>query len=171
MERRILHIDMDAFFASVEVVRNPALRGKPLIIGGSWEDKRGVVSTASYEARQFGVHSAMPLSEARKRCPQGIFMRGNLSAYRESSAAIRAILETVTPLVQMASIDEAYLDVSGSQRLFGGDDGIADYIKNEIRRRTQLPCTIAISANKLVSKIGLFGSRVSCNRYSYRVYL
>jgi len=153
MDRRILHIDMDAFFASVEVVRDPSLKGKPLIVGGNREDKRGVVSTASYEARQFGVHSAMPLAEARRRCPHGIFMRGNHAAYREASAAVRGILETVTPLVQMASIDEAYLDVTGSQRLFGGDDGIAAYLKQEIRQRTQLPCTVAITSNKLVSKI------------------
>ena len=153
MDRRILHIDMDAFFASVEVVQNPALAGKPLIIGGDWEDKRGVVSTASYEARTYGVRSAMPLSEARRRCPHGVFMRGNLARYREASAAVRAILETVTPVVQMASIDEAYLDITGSQRLFGGDDAISAYLKQEIRRRTKLPCTVAISSNKLVSKI------------------
>ncbi len=154
MERRIIHIDMDAFFAAVEVVRDPSLRGKPLIIGGNKEDSRGVVSTASYEARKFGVHSAMPLSQARKLCPQGIFMRGNFAHYRDASRKIRAILETVTPLVQMASIDEAYLDVSGSQRLFGGDEGIAQHIKAEIKAQTGLPCTIAVSPNKLVSKIG-----------------
>jgi DNA polymerase-4 len=153
MMRRILHIDMDAFFASVEVAANPALAGRPLIIGGNWEDQRGVVSTASYEARAYGVHSAMPLSEARRRCPQGIFMRGNLSRYREASRLVRSVLERVTPLVQMASIDEAYLDVTGSMRLHGGDDGIADFIKSEIRAKTGLPCTIAISPNKLVSKI------------------
>lgn len=153
MERRILHIDMDAFFASVEVARNPALAGKPLIIGGAWEDQRGVVSTASYEARAFGVHSAMPLAEARRRCPRGIFMRGNFAHYREASCKVRKILETITPVVQMASIDEAYLDVSGSQRLFGGDDAIAVHIKSEILKQTGLPCTVAITPNKLVSKI------------------
>lgn len=153
MDRRILHIDMDAFFASVEIAKNPSLAGKPLIIGGAWEDKRGVVSTASYEARKYGVHSAMPLSEARRRCPQGIFMRGDHARYREASRKVRAILETVTPIVQMASIDEAYLDVTGSQRLFGGDDGIARFLKAEICRQTNLPCTVAITPNKLVSKI------------------
>lgn len=153
MERRILHIDMDAFFASVEVTRDPSLAGKPLIIGGAWEDQRGVVSTASYEARTYGVHSAMPLSQAKKLCPQGIFMRGNFEHYREASAKVRAILESVTPLVQMASIDEAYLDVTGSQRIFGGDDGIAHHIKSEIHAQTKLPCTVAISPNKLVSKV------------------
>ncbi|MCF6284325.1 MAG: DNA polymerase IV [Candidatus Hydrogenedentes bacterium] len=153
MERRIVHIDMDAFFASVEVVRDPSLKGKPLIIGGNKEDIRGVVSTASYEARKFGVHSAMPLVQAKKLCPHGIFMRGHISHYREASRKIRAILETVTPHVQMASIDEAYMDVSGSQRIFGGDDGIATYIKGEITAQTGLPCTVAITANKLVSKV------------------
>ena len=153
MERRIVHIDMDAFFASVEVARDPSLAGKPLIIGGAWEDQRGVVSTASYEARKFGVHSAMPLARAKKLCPQGIFMRGSYEHYREASAKVRAILETVTPLVQMASIDEGYLDVTGSQRIFGGDEGIADYIKSEIKAQTKLPCTVAISPNKLVSKV------------------
>jgi len=153
MERRIVHIDMDAFFASVEVVRDPSLRGKALIIGGSKEDTRGVVSTASYEARRYGVRSAMPLAEAKRRCPHGIFMRGHFEHYREASGKVRAILETVTPQVQMASIDEAYMDVSGSQRIFGGDDGIAAYIKSEILARTGLPCTVAITPNKLVSKI------------------
>ncbi|MCH7908533.1 MAG: DNA polymerase IV [Candidatus Hydrogenedentes bacterium] len=154
MKRRILHIDMDAFFASVEQVLNPSLRGKPLIIGGGKQDTRGVVSTASYEARVFGVHSAMPIVEARRLCPHGIFMRGSFAAYKEASDRVRGILETVSPSVQMASIDEAYVDVSGSQRLFGGDDAIADYIKSAIRRETQLPCSVAITPNKLVSKVG-----------------
>lgn len=153
MERRILHIDMDAFFASVEQVLNPALVGKPLIVGGLKTDKRGVVSTASYEARKYGIHSAMPLVEAIRRCPQGIFIRGHFEHYREASEKIHAILERVSPCVEMASIDEAYVDVTGSQRLFGGDDAIARYIKESIRAETQLPSTIAIAPNKLVAKI------------------
>ena len=153
MERRILHIDMDAFFASVEVVRDPSLKGKPLIIGGTKEDVRGVVSTASYEARQFGVHSAMPIAQAKKLCPHGIFMRGSHGVYGKASKMVRAVLEEVSPVVQMASIDEAYIDVTGSQRLFGGDDAIAEFIKTEIRKRTRLPSTLAITPNKLVSKI------------------
>lgn len=153
MNRRILHIDMDAFFASVEQVRDPSLQGKPLIIGGSRDDLRGVVSTASYEARAFGVRSAMPLATAKRLCPNGVFMRGNRSAYAEASHTVHKILETVSPRVQMASIDEAYVDVSGSQTLFGGDCAIASHIKSEIRRQTGLPCTIAISPNKLVSKV------------------
>jgi len=153
MIRRIAHIDMDAFFASVEQVRDPALQGKALIIGGEKTDLRGVVSTASYEARKFGVHSAMPLSEAKRLCPHGIFMRGNFEQYREASLNVRRVLETVTPMVEFASIDEAYMDVTGSQKIFGGDDAIGRYIKDEIRAATQLPCTLAITPNKLVSKI------------------
>jgi len=151
--RRILHIDMDAFFAAVEVVHNPALRGKPLIVGGERGDTRGVVSTASYEARRYGVHSAMPIAQALKLCPHGIFMRGNPSRYREASRQVREILASVTPQVEMASIDEAYLDVTGSVRLFQGDRAIADHIREGIHRATGLPCTIAIAPNKLVAKI------------------
>lgn len=154
MRRRILHIDMDAFFASVEQVRNPALKGKPLIIGGGAKDTRGVVATASYEARRYGVHSAMPLIEARRKCPHGIFLRGNYAAYQEASEHIGVILETVSPLVEGVSIDEAYIDVTGSQRLFGGDDAIAQYLKARIRDETELPCTVAIAPNKLIAKIG-----------------
>lgn len=151
--RRIIHVDMDAFFASVEQVRNPALRGKPLIIGGDVNSLRGVVSTASYEARAFGVRSAMPLVQAKRLCPNGIFMKGNYHNYHEASLEIRTVLETVSPQVEFASIDEAYMDVTGSQKLFGGDDGIAAYIKSRIREETGLPCTIAIAPNKLVAKI------------------
>lgn len=153
MDRRILHIDMDAFFASVEEREDPSLRGKPLIIGGDWESVRGVVSTASYEARKYGVHSAMPLAQARKLCPHGVYIRGHPDLYVEASRQVKAVLETVSPLVEMASIDEAYVDVTGSQKLFGGDDAIAAYIKSEIRGQTRLPSTLAITPNKLVSKI------------------
>lgn len=153
MERRILHIDMDAFFASVEQARDPALRGKPLIIGGAAGDTRGVVSTASYEARRYGIHSAMPLVQARRLCPHGIFMRGSFARYQAASEQVRTILETVSPWVECASIDEAYLDVSGSQGLFGGDDGIGRYIKSRIRESLGLPCTVAIAPNKLVAKV------------------
>jgi len=151
--RRILHIDMDAFFASVEQVLNPALKGVPLIIGGEKADLRGVVSTASYEARVFGVRSAMPLKEAIRLCPHGIFMRGNHAEYAKASRKVRVVLESVSPVVEAASIDEAYIDVTGSQKLFGGDDAIGKYIKEKIRVETALPCTIAISPNKLISKV------------------
>lgn len=154
MERRILHIDMDAFFASVEQVLDPSLKGKPLIIGGALEDTRGVVSTASYEARKYGVHSAMPLAQAKRLCPHGIFMRGNFERYQEASEKVGAVLETVSPLVEPVSIDEAYIDITGSLRLFGGEQAIADYIKSQIREQTQLPCTLAIAPNKLIAKVG-----------------
>jgi DNA polymerase IV len=153
MQRRILHIDMDAFFASVEQALNPELKGKPLIVGGDKTDLRGVVSTASYEARKYGIRSGMPLAEARRLCPHGIFMRGCFEHYLRASEKVRAVLDTVSPVVEFASIDEAYVDVSGSQRLFGGDDAIAHYIKEAVREQTQLPCTIAVAPNKLVAKI------------------
>lgn len=151
--RRILHIDMDAFFASVEQVLDPSLKGKALIIGGTKEDVRGVVCTASYEARKYGIHSAMPLVQATRLCPHGIFMRGNSEAYSAASKEVRKVLDTVSPLVEAASIDEAYIDVTGSQRLFGGDDAIGAYIRAEIRKQTQLPCSVAIAPNKLVAKV------------------
>lgn len=150
---RILHIDMDAFFASCEQARDPALRGKPLIIGGNPGDLRGVVSTASYEARAFGVHSAMPLAEARRRCPHGIFMRGDHAHYGAMSRRVHEVLCSVSPAVEMASIDEAYIDITGSLALFGGDDAIAAHIKRQIREQLNLPCSIAIAGNRLVSKI------------------
>ncbi len=153
MERRILHIDMDAFFASVEQVFNPELRGKPLIVGGAAGDTRGVVCTASYEARKFGVHSAMPLVQARRLCPHGIFIRGHFEHYQAASEKIHTILETVSPLVEGVSIDEAYVDITGSRHLFGGDDAIAHYLKTRIREETQLPCTVAVASNRLVSKV------------------
>ncbi len=151
--KRILHIDMDAFFASVEVVRNPSLRGKPVVVGGDPEGGRGVVSSASYEARHFGVRSAMPMVQARKLCPQAVFLRGSHGLYGGVSRHIHEILERVAPLVQMASIDEAYIDITGSLKLFGGDEAIARKIKTDIRTETGLPCTVAVASNKLVSKV------------------
>lgn len=152
--RRILHIDMDAFFASVEQVLNPSLKGKPLIIGGDASDNRGVVSTASYEARKYGVHSAMPIAQARRLCPHGIFMRGSFENYRVASETVHEILQSISPLVEGVSIDEAYVDITGSLRLFGGEEAIAHLIKSRIREATQLPCTVAIASNKLVAKVG-----------------
>ncbi|GMW01363.1 MAG: DNA polymerase IV [Candidatus Hydrogenedentota bacterium] len=150
---RILHIDMDAFFAAVEVAHDPTLAGKPLIIGGDESTVRGVVSTASYEAREFGVRSAMPLAEARRLCPHGIYMRGNHQRYREASQEVRRILETTSPILEFASIDEAYVDITASLKLFGGDESIARHIKNLILRELSLPCTVAVAANKLVAKV------------------
>ncbi|NLN93109.1 MAG: DNA polymerase IV [Candidatus Hydrogenedens sp.] len=151
--RRILHIDMDAFFASVEVARNPALRGKAVIIGGNPEDRRGVVSSASYEARSFGVRSAMPIVRARQLCPHGIFIRGSHSVYGEVSRRIREILHSVTPLVQMASIDEAHLDITGSVHLFENEAALAAFLKRKIVEQEQITATIGIASNKMVAKI------------------
>lgn len=153
MQRRILHLDMDAFFASVEQARNPSLLGRPVIVGGLPGDSRGVVSAASYEARAFGVRSAMPIAEAFRRCPRGIFLRGDHAHYRAVSRVVRQVVESVSPLVQMASIDEAYVDITGSIKLFGGEEALALHLKREIFSRTHLPCTIGIASNKLVAKV------------------
>src|SRR5579863_2638274 len=115
--RVIAHADLDAFYASVEILDNPELRGKPVIVGGS--SLRGVVSSASYEARVFGVRSAMPTAQAKKLCPQGIFVRGRMERYGELSRAVREVFEQFSPLVEPLSLDEAFLDLSGTQRLLG----------------------------------------------------
>lgn len=151
--KRILHIDMDAFFASVEQVKNPDLKGKPVIVGGKKGDRRGVVSTASYEAREFGVHSAMPIGQAVKRCPHGVFLRGTPGLYGKVSAQIRGILGEVSPHVEMTSIDEGYIDITGSIRLFGNEDAIAEHLKARILADTGLSCTIGISSNRMISKV------------------
>lgn len=151
--KRILHIDMDAFFASVEQVRNPDLQGKPVIVGGKKGDRRGVVSTCSYEARAFGVHSAMPLVKAQQLCPQGIYIPGNLKDYVALSKVIRSLLFEVSPLVEMASIDEGYIDITGSLRLFSGEEAIARHLKDRIHNETGLNCTIGVGSNRLIAKI------------------
>ena len=153
MTRRIFHIDMDAFFASVEVALNPALKGKPLIVGGNADDARSVVSSASYEARNYGVHSAMPIAQAKRLCPHGIFMRCSHGVYGEVSRRIQEILETATPDIQMASIDEANLDITGSIHLFGHEDNIAKHIKQAVLEQERITCTIGIASNKMVAKI------------------
>lgn len=153
LPRRILYIDMDAFFASVEVVRNPALRGKPVIVGGKPEGQRGVVSTASYEARGYGIRSGMSLQEARRLCPQGIFLVGDFPYYQKVSERLFSLLQEVSPKVQMASVDEAYVDITGSLRLFGGEDAIAYHLKRRIREQLGLPCSIGIASTRVLAKI------------------
>jgi DNA polymerase-4 len=150
-QRIILHVDFDAFFASVEVRRNPDLRGKPIIVGGT--SNRGVVSTASYEARKFGVHSAMPIWEARRRCPHGIFLPVDGPAYADYSARARVILARFSPRMDPASIDEAYLDVTGSIRLFGGLEALLARIKSDIREELGISISIGCAPNRLVAKM------------------
>jgi DNA polymerase-4 len=150
--RAILHVDMDAFFASVEVLDNPALRGRPVVVGGHPEG-RGVVSAASYEARRFGVHSAMPMSRALRLCPEAVVLPGRMRRYQEISARLRGVFERFTPLVEPLSCDEAFLDVSGSQRLFGPAPAIAWRIKEAVRREEGLTASVGVAPNKFVAKI------------------
>lgn len=146
---------MDAFFAAVEQRDEPALRGRPVVVGADPKDGkgRGVVSTASYEAREYGIHSAQPISQAYRRCPQAAFLPVDGPKYRRESERIGQILREFTPQVQFVSIDEAYLDVSGSLRLFGGKRRIAERIRACIRERTGLTASLGVAANKLVAKI------------------
>ena len=147
----ILHLDMDAFFAAVEQMDNPELRGKPVIIGGGL---RGVVSTASYEARVFGVHSAMPIVTARRLCPQGIFVHGRRRRYAELSRAIMTALGDFSPLVEPASIDEAYLDATGLTRLFGPLEELIARIKTRVAEVTGgLTCSVGAAPVKFLAKI------------------
>lgn len=147
----ILHIDMDAFYASVEQRDNPDLKGKCVIVGGT--SKRGVVSAASYEARRFGVHSAMPVFKARELCPDAVFLRPRMGRYKDVSGDIMAILATFSPLVEQVSIDEAYLDMHGTLHLMDNPGDFAMNIKNTIRQGTGLTCSIGVAPNKFLAKI------------------
>ncbi len=142
--RRILHVDLDAFFASVEQMDSPELKGRPVIVGGSTR-QRGVVSAASYEARRFGVHSAQPMTEARRLCPQGVFLKVRMDRYREISRRIQKILYSYTPEVEPVSIDEAFLDVSGCEKLFGKAEDIAGAIKIRIKKEIGLTCSVGVA--------------------------
>ncbi len=147
----ILHADMDAFYASVEQRDDPALRGRPVIVGGL--GKRGVVCAASYEARRFGVRSALPISQARRLCPKAVFLSPRMSQYARVSAEVREIFYRFTPLVEPLSLDEAYLDCSGSLRLFGSARAIAEAIRAAIRSELSLPVSVGAGSGKLVAKI------------------
>ncbi|MBW2491888.1 MAG: DNA polymerase IV [Deltaproteobacteria bacterium] len=149
--KHIIHLDIDAFYPSVEMLDNPALKGKPVIVGGSKE--RGVVSSASYEARKFGVHSAQPIAKAKRLCPHGIFLPVRMSRYQEISKQVFEIFHRFTPLVEPVSIDEAFLDVTGSIRLFGGPENIAKKIKQIILKETGLTISAGIAVSKFVAKI------------------
>jgi len=150
--RAILHVDMDAFYASVEVHDRPELRGRPVIVGGS-KDARGVVSAASYEAREFGVKSAMPLRVAGRRCPRGVFLPVRMERYLEVSRAVFAIFDRFTPLVEPLSVDEAFLDLTGTELLFGGPIATAHAIRAAISSELGLTASVGVAPNKFVAKI------------------
>jgi DNA polymerase-4 len=152
MPRTYFHVDMDAFFVSVEELFDPSLQGKPVVVGGR-RDQRGVVAAASYAARKFGVHSAMPLREAARLCPQAVFLEGHPERYRESSAAVRRVLLMFSPVVEMASIDEAYLDMTGTERLHGPALKAAHLLHQTMKCETRLNCSVGISTARVVAKV------------------
>jgi DNA polymerase IV len=155
MNRTILHVDMDAFFAAVEQRDNPAYRGKPVIVGADPRNGkgRGIVATCSYEARKFGVHSAQPISEAWRLCPQGIYVCPEMSKYARASDAMMSIFLDFTDMVEQVSIDEAFLDVTGSARLLGPGVDIARKIKARIHQDLRLTASVGVAANKFVAKV------------------
>jgi DNA polymerase-4 len=150
--KTIFHVDMDAFFVSVEELFDSSLKGKPVVVGGR-PDERGVVSAASYEARKFGVHSALPLRTAYKLCPQAVFVDAHPKRYREYSQHVFEVLSRFSPRVEMASIDEAYLDMTGTARLLGPPLEAAHKLHHDMKRSTGLNCSIGISASRMVAKV------------------
>ena len=148
----ILHVDMDAFYASIEQSDNPAIQGKPVIVGGN-PQKRGVVAAASYEARKFGLHAAMPLSQAFKLCPQGHYLPVRMTHYTKVSKQIMAILKEYSPLVEAISLDEAFVDLTGTERLFGPAEKTAKVIQNRIKKEVDLTASIGLASNKFMAKI------------------
>jgi DNA polymerase-4 len=150
-QREILHADMDAFYASVEQRDRPELRGKPVIVGGT--GTRGVVSAASYEARQFGVHSAMPSVQAKKLCPHGAFLPGNMSSYSRESKRIFEVFREFSPVVEGLSLDEAFIDLTGTRRLLGPARAVGERLRERVREETQLAVSVGIGPVKMVAKI------------------
>ncbi|OJF77598.1 MAG: hypothetical protein BKP49_01045 [Treponema sp. CETP13] len=150
---QFLHVDLDAFFASVEQLDNPEYRNKPVIVGSLPTDKRGVVSTCSYEARKFGIHSAMPIFQAYKLCPQGIFLRGRMKRYQEKSQEVMQIFCNYSPDVQQMSVDEAFIDITGTEKLFGNPIDTAKRLQQEVFDKTGLTVSIGLASNKYIAKI------------------
>jgi DNA polymerase-4 len=151
--RWIAHVDLDAFFTSCEQRDHPDYRGRPVVVGAQ-PGHRGVVAAASYEARKFGIHSAMPISEAWRRCPDAVYVRPDISKYRQVSQQVLRILETITPTVEAASIDEAYLDVTGLEKLIGTPDMIGREIKQRVFAQTGLTVSVGLGPNRLIAKLG-----------------
>ncbi len=152
--RTIFHLDLDAFFVSVERILSPSLEGKPVIVGGDPQGGRGVVAACSYEARKFGLHSAMPIRTAYKLCPQGIYLHGHFKEYTLYSHAVKNILSGYAPAIEQASVDEFYMDFTGCQKMYGSMFAFASKIQKEIYDKLSLPCSIGIGSNKTIAKIG-----------------
>ncbi|HWO74191.1 MAG TPA: DNA polymerase IV, partial [Dehalococcoidia bacterium] len=152
MLRRVLHVDLDAFFVAVEQARDPSLKGKAVIVGGD-PDGRGVVATASYEARAFGVHSAMPLRTAKRLAPHAVFLRGDFQEYARVSRAFHSILSNYSPLVESAGLDEAYIDITGCEPLVGTPEQAAATIRQRVRSELSLAASVGIATSKLVAKV------------------
>jgi len=150
--RKIAHLDMDAFYAAVEQLDHPSYRGKPVIVGGL--GPRGVVATASYEARSYGVGSAMPMAKARRLCPDGIYLVPRFSRYQEISHLVNGILRTYTPIVETVSLDEAFLDLTGCERVFGPAEKIVVEIKQRVQETTKLTCSVGLAPNRFLAKLG-----------------
>ena len=148
-----LHVDLDAFFASVEQLDNPEYRGKAVIVGGLPSDKRAVVSTCSYEARKYGVHSAMPIFKAYKLCPNGIYLRGRMERYHEKSKEVMKIFYDFSPDVKQMSVDEAFIDITGTEMLFGSPEEVAKKLKATILEKTGLTVSVGVAHNKYIAKI------------------